>query len=221
MLTTAGRDGRRSIGIIVSAVAAVACSGTSATGPTATRNAQLIAHFDSLSKTSMAIHADQLRAAIGRLADGAPVGRAQVVVDGKASTYSIIAEYDVDDSARVPVDSLLTIFAWSGEDADTIIELDVGNGVSILLTDAVDLFVNDTVLAPTGLTTSAPAGACATVDVTVPPGSSMVKGDDCRRETLTLPISESLSASAESSLHFELPAQAIAAIRQEFYDAFR
>lgn len=219
MLSAPNRHGRHAIGILVVAIAAVAWSCTSATGPTAAGNAQLIARFASLSKTSPAVHSNQLRAMGAQLASGAPVGHSRVIVNGKASTYSIIAEYDIVDKGTVPFDSLLTIYAWTGDDADTVVEFDVGNGIGILLTDGVNLFLNDSILAPNGLTTSKPGSPCPTVDVTVPSNISVVTGDDCRRETVTFSTASSLSASAELSLNLDFPAQPIAAIRQEFYDA--
>lgn len=219
MLTGPNSRGRHAVGCIVAAIAAVASSCSSATGPTVASNAQLIARFALLSKTAPAVHSNQLRAMAAQLATGAPVGRVRIVMNGTASTYSIIAESDVNDQATAPFDSLLTIYAWSGEDADTIVEFDVGDGISVLLTDGVDLFVNDSVLAPTGLRTSTPGSPCPTVDVTLPSNITVVKGDNCRRETVTFSTSSSLSASAGLSLDLDFSAQSIAAIRQEFYDA--
>ena len=219
MRVAGSRRPHRALGAFIWAAAALVCACGSATGPTAAGNAELIARFALLSKTSSVVHSNQLRAMAAQLANGAPVGRAHVIVNGKASTYSIIGEYDVVDKGTVPFDSLLTIYAWRGADADTIVEFDVGNGISILLTDGVDLFLNDSILAPNGLTTSKPGSPCPTVDATVPTNITVAKGDACQRQTVTFSTASSLSASPELSLVLDLPAQPIAAIRQEFYDA--
>ncbi|MGH7646901.1 MAG: hypothetical protein ACREND_02205 [Gemmatimonadaceae bacterium] len=209
---------RRCLSRVLAAAAvagALACG--SATSPTPAQNAELIARFDSLRQTSQRLHSLQLGAAINLLADGAPVRRAQVVIDGKASAYSVIAEYDVEDIGTVPADSFLTIFAWTGDHADTLVEFDVGNNVGVLITNPVDLFAGDIVPLPPGTGTSKPAGTCATVHATIPSGSTMRRGDICQTETVTFSLSTSLNNSPAPDLVLDVPSQGITAIRQEFF----
>lgn len=135
---------RLPLALFASAIAVAACAGDSATGPTALFNATLVERFESEIPTSQPLHGGQLLAIIERLAAGAPVGGGRLVIDGNEARFSFVAEYDV----RVPFigvpDSALSIFAWSGRDADTIVEFQsvANDGVVVLMTDATTLDVN-------------------------------------------------------------------------------
>jgi hypothetical protein len=194
-------------------VVAAACSGEAATGPTAALNARLIARFDSLTSTSQVLHADQLRAVATLLAGGTPVGHGVVTLDGASSTFSMIAQYNVNDTAGVPADSVLTLFAWSGEDADTIVEVDREDlDMGILVTDSDSLHVN-VVMAPSAVTTSTPGRRCSK-----PPGISTPPDSSCRIETVMMAVNAVLSDSPLPDVDLLLPEQPITAIRQHFND---
>ena len=196
--------------LAIAAVSITAACSDSATGPTAANNAQIITRFQVLAAQSGVLHSDQLLAAVHLLQHGAPVGRGQISIGGKTSTYSTIAEYDISDTDRVPVDSFLTFFAWSGADADTMVEVDAGaDNAAILVTDRDSIHLDQTV-DPIVVTTSQPGRHCS-----LPAGISPTPNVDCQVENITMPVTAQLNDQPLPFVDFAIPDEQIAAIRQE------
>lgn len=199
---------------VVLAIAAVpitaACS-DSATGPTAANNAQIITRFQVLAAQSDVLHSDQLLAAVHLLQNGAPVGHGRISIGGTTSSYSTIAEYDISDTNRVPVDSFLTFFAWSGANADTIVEVDAGaDNAGILVTDRDSIHL-DQIVEPIPVTTSQPGRHCS-----LPAGTSPIPNVICQVETITMPVTAQLNDQPLPFVDFAIPNEHLAAIRREF-----
>ena len=203
----------RTVVVSAATVAVAAACSDSATGPTAANNAQLIARFQALSRTSQALHAGQLINLADRLSEGTPVGHGQISIGGITSTYAMIAELNVNDTAGVRYDSLLTFFAWSGPDADTVVEVEQEPGeMAILITDPDSLHL-DSVTEVTPITTSSPGRRC-----TQPPGVSVPVDSSCRIETIMMPITAQLHDEPLPFVDFMLTDAPITAIRREFND---
>ncbi len=209
---------RLPLALFASAIAVAACAGDSATGPTALFNATLAERFESEIPTSQPLHGGQLLAIIERLAAGAPVGGGRLVIDGNEARFSFVAEYDV----RVPFigvpDSALSIFAWSGRDADTIVEFQsvANDGVVVLMTDATTLDVNAD--APSwAVKASRPGRKCGGFLSTAPPGIPTVPSTSCRIETVSTSVTAELGGADQPTVHLGLPEQPIVAIREEFF----
>lgn len=198
-------------------VAAAACSSGSATGPTTSRNAELIARFDSLALEADLPRAVAFRNMIVELALGAPVGGATITVNGRAADYSLVAEYDVNNPAARPVDSVLTMYAWRGRNADTIVTFRYADGGSV----EVSLLTPTTLaLIPFGpgmgsAVARRPAGACMSFRDAVGPVYVVPSGVSCSLETVR--------AAATATLRFGIPDtqdltfnQSVSAIRVEF-----
>jgi hypothetical protein len=198
--------------IVLAAMTAASCSGA-ATGPTTALNTRLIARFDSLSTTSQRLHSDQLLAMVGLLEQGTPVGHATFVVNGQSSTYSIIARYAVSDSAEVPHDSMLTVFAWSGDDADTVVEFEYApNSIAALVTDPDSLFVSGA-----GPSTGTPMvshlGAVCTSFFPSVHTNRVGLDANCRIEGVVTSAAVVLDDSPAPDVNVSMPVQSITAIR--------
>jgi hypothetical protein len=205
------------LALVASAIAVASCAGDSATGPTALFNATLGERFESEISTSQPLHGGQLLEIIERLASGAPVGGGRLVIDGKAAPFSFVAEYDV----RLPFvgvpDSSLTIFAWSGRDADTIVEFQsiANDGVIVLMTDptTLDLSADPPLW---GVKASRPGRKCGGFLSTAPPGIPTVPSTSCRIETVSTSLTAVLGGADQPTVSLVLPVQPIVAIREEF-----
>lgn len=198
---------------VVAGAVVSACSSDS-TAPQINQSIALMAHFDSLialsDPDSEAERRTQLSGAITLLALGASEHDVQLTTNNTTLTYSSVAAFEVtDDIEGHPADSAFTIIAWRGDDADTLVTLEVFHQASGLV-----MSVGSVVLGSSGATGSAmaqaPNGNCTSLldhlppDVTVPPGIS------CQLETTTATATGNFNGGT-----FTLPSQAIKGIRIE------
>ena len=205
----------RALPLIVLAVGAVlaACS-SDTTAPKTNQTIALMAHFDSLraasSPDSESQRRTQLAGAITLLALGAPVHDVQIATNGSTVTYSSVAAFEVtDDIEGHPADSAFTIIAWTGDNADTLVTLEIFHQASGLVFSAGSVVMGSS--GATGSATAqAPNGACTSLldhlppDVTVPPGIA------CQLETTTATATGTFNGGT-----FTLPSQTIKGIRIE------
>jgi hypothetical protein len=198
---------------VVCVALAAACSSDS-TAPQQNQNIALMAHFDSLrassSPDSESERRTQLAGAITLLALGAPVHDVQLTTNGQTVTYSSVAAFEVtDDIEGNPADSAFTIIGWRGDDADTLVTLQIFHQASGLVV-SVGSVVAGAAGASGSATAQPPNGACASLldrlpsDITVPPGIS------CQLETTTASAGGAFNGAA-----FSLPSQPIKGVRVE------
>ena len=198
---------------VVCVALAAACSSDS-TAPQQNQNIALMAHFDSLrassSPDSESERRTQLAGAITLLALGAPVHDVQLTTNGQTVTYSSVAAFEVtDDIEGNPADSAFTIIGWRGDDADTLVTLQIFHQASGLVV-SVGSVVAGAAGASGSATAQPPNGACASLldhlpsDITVPPGIS------CQLETTTASAGGTFNGAA-----FSLPSQPIKGVRVE------
>ncbi len=219
MTTTAHSRWRRIAPFLTAVIVAGACSSDFATGPTTSQNIRLMAHFDSVSKTSASpVHGAELLNVIVSLAEGAPVGSATLRLNGVSETYSFVARYEVLDADGAPADSDLIVLAWRGANADSLILLVYHqNDLFVQLSTPADSALLDTVGVTTGeAIASAPHGGCTPFVSAIPFGVFVPVPTSCRQEAVTTSATAALSDGSESTVSFVLPAQRIAAIRYEY-----
>jgi len=195
----------------------VACSSGSATGPTTSRNAQLIAHFDSLAVGAQPLRATEFRMMSVSLALGAPVVDATITLNGTARHYSLIAQYDVNDPADAPFDSTLSMFAWRGSNADTIVAFWYADGGSVELSLSTP---STFALVPFGPGTgsalvSSQGGGCTSFLNAVGPTDTVPSGVSCRLETIAVSATGTLQGGNPSSQTLTF-AQPVTAVRVGF-----
>lgn len=198
----------------VLAGAVVAACSSDTTAPQTNQTIALMAHLDSLRTSadpdSEAERRTQLAGAITLLALGATEHDVQLTTNNTTLTYSSVAAFEVtDDIEGNPADSAFTIIAWRGDDADTLVTLEIFHQASGLVMSA-----GSVVLGSSGATGSAtaqaPNGTCTSLldhlppDVTVPPGIA------CQPETTTATATGNFNGGT-----FTLPSQAIKGIRIE------
>ncbi|HKB52703.1 MAG TPA: hypothetical protein VKD22_01810 [Ramlibacter sp.] len=173
-----------------------------------------MAHFDSLrtasSPDSESQRRTQLAGVITLLALGAPVHDVQLTTNDQTVTYSSVAAFEVtDDIEGNPADSAFTILAWRGDDADTLVTLEIFHQASGLVFSAGSVVVGASGATGTA-TAQAPNGACTSFldhlppDVTVPPGIT------CQLQTTTASATGNFNGGT-----FTLPSQTIKGIRIE------
>lgn len=201
-----------SLAVVAGALLA-ACSSDS-TAPQRNQTIALMAHFDSLRAASSPDSESQRRAqlagAITLLALGAPVHDVQLTTNGSTVTYSSVAAFEVtDDIEGHPADSAFAIIAWTGDNADTLVTLEIFHQASGLVFSAGSLVLGSS--GATGSATAqAPNGGCTSLldhlpaDITIPPGIT------CKLETTTATATGNFNGDT-----FTLPSQAIKGIRIE------
>lgn len=202
------------LGLAAAAAAAAACGDSLSTAPTTSHNAQLIAHFDSLSVTASPAHADQLSDIVIQLAEGAAVGHTNVELGGGIATYSVVARYEIVDLDGTPVDSDLIVSAWHGNDADTIILLEFTRDSVFAQLTAPDSLFSAAVAG--AATPSDLHGACASFASALPPGIFIPPALSCQFEKVLAVATGKLASTGGATVDFSLPTQSIAAIRYEF-----
>jgi len=134
----------------------------------------------------------------------------QITTNGSTVTYSSVAAFEVtDDIEGTPADSAFTIVAWTGDDADTLVTLEVFHQASGLVFSAGSVVLGSSGATGTA-TAEAPNGTCTSLldhlppDVTVPPGIT------CQLETTTATATGNFNGGT-----FTLPSQTIKGIRIE------
>ena len=116
--------------LAVSALAlAAACSSDSSTGPGTLQNVSILSRFDSLSTaTDDNLRAQALADIAQLLAQGAPIGRATIRVNGVGGPFTAIAAWQVNSIGGEPVDSEYTLAGWEGNAPDSVIVLTLHGG---------------------------------------------------------------------------------------------
>jgi hypothetical protein len=194
-----------------------ACSGSSVTGPTTSRNAELIVHFDSLAPSSPPFHAFHLADIAALLANGSPVGVARIRLNGATAVYSTVGQYDVTDLSGAPRDSALVVLAWRGADADTIVLLEFqSNGFFAELTTTDGLVLDDIIPSSGTALASAPRDTCTSFLSALPPNTPVIPPVACNEETITASATGVLASTVQRNVSFTLAKQDIAAIRFEY-----
>jgi len=200
--------------LVVTVGALLAACSSDSTGPRTNQTVALMAHLDSLrvasSPDSESERRTQLAGVITLLALGAPVHDVQITSNGTTVTYSSVAAFEVTDNIEgPPADSAFRIVAWTGDDADTLVTLEIFHQASGLVFAA-----GSSVLGSSGgtgsATAQAPNGRCTQfldhlpADVTIPPGIA------CQLETTTAAATGNFNGGT-----FTLDSQAIKGIRIE------
>jgi len=189
---------------------AAACS--SSTAPQQNQTVELMAHFDSLraasSPDSESERRTQLASAITLLALGAPVHDVQLTTNGQTVTYSGVAAFEVtDDVEGHPFDSAFTVVAWRGNDADTLVTLEIFHQAAGLVVSAGALVMGST--AATGTATAqAPHGSCTSFADHLPADITIPAGLTCQLETTTASAGGTFNGAA-----FAFPSQVMKGIR--------
>ena len=202
------------LSVTVATGALLAACSSDSTGPHTNQTIALMAHLDSLrvasSPDSESERRTQLAGAITLLALGAPLYDVQITTNGSTVTYSSVAAFEVtDDIEGTPADSAFTIVAWTGDDADTLVTLEVFHQASGLVFSAGSVVLGSSGATGTA-TAEAPNGTCTSLldhlppDVTVPPGIT------CQLETTTATATGNFNGGT-----FTLPSQTIKGIRIE------
>ncbi len=202
------------LSVTIAAGAFLAACSSDSTAPRTNQTIALMAHFDSLraasSPDSESERRTQLAGAITLLALGAPVHDVQITTNSSTVTYSAVAAFEVtDDIEGHPADSAFAVIAWTGDNADTLVTLEIFHQASGLVFSA-----GAAVMGSSGATGSAtaqaPNGTCTSLldhlpsDITVPPGIT------CQMETTTATATGNFNGGT-----FTLPSQTIKGIRIE------
>ncbi|HEX6814808.1 MAG TPA: hypothetical protein VF102_03960 [Gemmatimonadaceae bacterium] len=174
---------RRAVPLLAALAIAGACSSSSVTGPNTSKNAMLLAHFDSLRvATASGFRVDVYAEIEEMLAEGAPVGSAMVTVNGSSSRVNIVAQLEVQDLNGAPFDSVYTIGAWLGDGSDSAMVFGQ-SGISLLAVTAFgsasaeDFDVTGTVVV------GAPRGACTSFLSLAPPDIAAPAPLGCQLQT--------------------------------------
>lgn len=201
------------LGAMALAAALLAACSSDSTGPQANQTIALMAHLDSLrvaSPDSESERRTQLAGAITLLALGGSEHDVQLTTNNTTLTYSSVAAFEVtDDIEGNPADSAFTIIAWRGDNADTLVTLEIFHQASGLVFSAGGVVLGSSGATGTA-TAQAPNGTCTSLldhlppDVTVPPGIA------CQLETTTATAMGNFNGAT-----FTLPSQAIKGIRIE------
>lgn len=196
---------------------AAACSSGSATGPTISRNAQLIERFDSMAVASTPFRALEFRLMIELLAEGAPVQHVTIDVNGKAAPYALIAALDVNDFQDVPLDSDVVLYAWRGRDADTIVLFQYyprGNvAISLSAPNTVQV---ESFGGGSGIAVALTRGeVCQSIPDALGAADTLPRINSCRLETISVSATAELRGSGPTPQRLTLVPQPLSAIRLE------
>ncbi|HSC31776.1 MAG TPA: hypothetical protein VLD17_08625 [Gemmatimonadaceae bacterium] len=200
------------LAILIAPMVAVACSSESVTAPTVSQRAIIAARLDSARVGASAERAAQLLTILQEIALGAPIGTVRLSVNGKTTTYPMVASYDVQAVAGRPFDSLYLVDAWSGAAADTIWV------IAYYRAALVGFVTNDTALGapPTtvtgGVTPSAAFGSCVALRTQVPQDVTVPFGFGCQRQNVATEMSGRITVPG-GTLDVTVPSQTIAGVR--------
>lgn len=202
--------GRVALLLALGAVPPLSSCGTS-TGPTASENVALMAHFDSLAMRPTK-NGQLAGGLVVLLALGAPVQHLAITLVDSAQ-YSAVAALEVgDDTAGHPIDSIYEVIAWRDDSVHTIVDLQI-SGTTLggaWATDTGQSFV--TARADWNVTPS--SGRCASFVDRAPPGVRLPTGERCMRAVgmLSVPSTMENFDFIEVGL-FGINAQTLASIR--------
>jgi len=197
-------------GVAAAAIAVLACSSESPTGPSLSKRVELAAHLDSARAGSTGQYAGVLLNILQAIALGAPLDSVRLTINGKTATYPMVAAYYVQSIAGRPFDSVYLIDAWSSA-VDTVWALDEHSGSALgFATRDTTLAASSTTMSGT-VTASAPFGSCTSLRTEVPTDVAVPNGFVCKQQRVSTTMSGRLVLES-GNLDVTMPSQQIAGV---------